>query len=60
MPVDRSVVEKAASLKAGRGIPYVDSIILATFMLAGCRQIHTTDQNHFAGIKNKDISFVVY
>jgi predicted nucleic acid-binding protein len=60
MPVDRPIVEKAASLKAGRGIPYIDSIILATFMLAGCREIHTTDRNHFAEIKNKDISFVFY
>ena len=60
MPVDRPIVEKAASLKAGRGIPYVDSIILATFMLAGCREIHTTDRSHFADIKNKGISFVFY
>jgi predicted nucleic acid-binding protein len=60
MPVDRPIVEKAASLKAGRGIPYVDSIILATFMLAGCREIHTTDRSHFAEIKNKGISFVYY
>ena len=60
MPVDRPIVEKAASLKAGRGIPYIDSIILATFMLAGCREIHTTDRNHFAKIKNKGISFVFY
>ena len=60
MPVDRPIVEKAASLKAGRGIPYIDSVILATFMLAGCREIHTTDRNHFAEIKNKGISFVFY
>jgi len=60
MPVDRPIVEKAASLKAGRGIPYVDSIILATFMLAGCREIHTTDRSHFVEIKNKGISFVFY
>ena len=60
MPVDRPIVTKAASLKAGRGIPYIDSIILATFMLAGCKEIHTTDRNHFAEIKNKGISFVFY
>jgi len=60
MPVDRPIVEKAASLKAGRGIPYIDSIILATFMLSGCREIHTTDRNHFVEIKNKGISFVFY
>jgi predicted nucleic acid-binding protein len=60
MPVDRPIVEKAASFKAGRGIPYVDSIILATFLLAGCREIHTTDRKHFAEIENKGISFVFY
>jgi predicted nucleic acid-binding protein len=60
MPVDRPIVEKAASLKAGRGIPYIDSIILSTFMLTGCREIHTTDRNHFSEIKNKGLSFVFY
>ena len=60
MPVDRPIIEKAASLKAGRGIPYVDSIILSTFMLTGCKEIHTTDRSHFAEIKNKSISFVFY
>ena len=60
MPVDRPIVEKAASLKAGRGIPYIDSIILSTFMLSGCREIHTTDRNHFSEIKNKGLSFVFY
>jgi len=60
IPVDRPIVEKAASLKAGRGIPYIDSIILATFMLAGCSEIHTTDRSHFAEEKNKDTSFVYY
>ncbi|MBW2335887.1 MAG: PIN domain-containing protein [Deltaproteobacteria bacterium] len=60
MPVDRPVVEKAASLKAGRGLPYIDSIILSTFMLTGCREIHTTDRKYFAEIKNKGLSFVFY
>ena len=60
MPVDRPIVEKAASLKAGRGLPYIDSIILSTFMLTGCREIHTTDRNHFSEIKNKGLSFVFY
>lgn len=60
MPVDRLIVEKAASLKAGRGIPYIDSIILSTFMLAGCNEIHTSDRSHFAQIKKKGLSFVFY
>ena len=60
LPVDRPIVEKAASLKAGPGIPYIDAIILSTFMLSGCREIHTTDRNHLDEIKNKGISFVFY
>ncbi len=60
LPVDRPIVEKAASLKAGRGISYIDSIILSTFILSGCREIHTTDRSHFTEIKNKGISFVFY
>ncbi|MEN6565054.1 MAG: PIN domain-containing protein [Veillonellales bacterium] len=60
LPVDREIVEKAAAFKAGRGMPYVDSIILATFILAGCKEIHTTDKNHFAGIKNKGLKIIFY
>jgi hypothetical protein len=32
---------------------YIDSIILAAFMLAGCGEIHTTGKILFAEIKNK-------
>lgn len=60
MPVDRRVVEKAASLKAGRGIPYVDAMILATFMIAGCVEIHTTDRGHFADVPNQGLTFHFY
>lgn len=60
IPVDRKIIEKAAALKAGRAIPYIDSIILATFMLNECRTIHTTDRNHFSEIKNKGIDFVFH
>ena len=60
IPVDRKIIEKAASLKAGRGIPYIDAIILATFMLSKCRTIHTTDRKHFSEIKNKGISFIFH
>lgn len=58
--VDRQIIEKAAALKAGRAIPYIDTIILATFMLNECRTIHTTDRNHFSEIKNKGIDFVFH
>jgi len=60
IPVDRPIVEKAASLKAGRGIAYVDAMILATFMIAGCSEIHTTDRGHFADVPNKGLTFHFY
>lgn len=60
VPVDRKIIEKAAALKAGKAIPYIDAIILATFMLNDCRTIHTTDRNHFSEIKNKGIDFVFH
>ncbi len=58
--VTRQIVEKAAALKAGRMIPYVDSIILATFMQTGCNEIHTSDRNHFSEMKNKGLAFIFY
>ena len=57
---DREIIEKAAALKAGRGIPYVDSIILATFLLSNCDEIHTTDRSHFSEIKNKGLIISFY
>jgi predicted nucleic acid-binding protein len=60
IPVNRNIIEKAASLKAGRSLPSIDSIILATFMLNDCKTIHTTDRNHFSKIKNREINFVFH
>jgi len=60
LPIDRGIVEKAATLKASRGMPYVDSLILATFLSVGCKQIHTTDKKHFSAIKIKDLKFVFH
>jgi predicted nucleic acid-binding protein len=60
IPVDRKIIQKAASLKAGRAISYIDSIILATFMLADCKTIHTTYCNQFLQIKNKGFEFAFY
>ena len=58
--VDQEITEKAASLKHGRGMPYVDSLILATFMIAGCKEIHTSDKNHFKDIGQKHLSVVFW
>jgi predicted nucleic acid-binding protein len=58
--VDQEVTEKAAGLKHGRGMPYVDSLILATFMIAGCKEIHTSDKNHFKNLEQKNLSVVFW
>ena len=55
VPVEREIVEKAAGLKASSGIPYVDSLILATFLISGCKEIHTTDKNHFSRVNTKGV-----
>ena len=60
LPIDREIVEKAAALKASRGMPYVDSLILATFLIAGCKEIHTTDKKHFSEINIKDLKIVFH
>ena len=60
LPIDRAIIEKAASLKAGQDIPYVDSIIIASFMLNNCREFHTTDGKHFSKLKNKGIKIILY
>jgi predicted nucleic acid-binding protein len=58
--VDRNITDKAAALKAGRSIPYIDALILATFLLHKCKTIHTTDRNHFSQIRNKGIKFIFH
>ena len=58
--VDQEIAERAAGLKHSRGMPYVDSIILATFMVAGCKEIHTSDKNHFKNLGHKGLSVVFW
>jgi len=60
LPVNREIVEKAAALKAGRGIPYIDSLILATFIISGCREIHTTDKKHFSNFNIKGVKIIYH
>ncbi len=45
--VNKQIAERAASLKGGHGIPYVDSIIIASFLENDCKEIHTKDRKHF-------------
>lgn len=60
LTINRDIVEKAATLKAGRGMPYIDALILSTFLKAGCREIHTTDKKHFSGIHMKGLKLVFH
>lgn len=58
--VDQEITEKAAGLKHGRGMPYVDSLILSTFMIAECKEIHTSDKNHFNNLREKGLKVVFW
>ncbi|OPY60028.1 MAG: tRNA(fMet)-specific endonuclease VapC [Syntrophorhabdaceae bacterium PtaU1.Bin034] len=58
--VDKKIVERAASLKGGSGIPYVDSIVIASFLENGCKELHTKDRNHFQRIKRKGLNIVIW
>jgi predicted nucleic acid-binding protein len=58
--VNKQIVDRAAALKGGRGIPYVDSIIIASFLENGCKEIHTKDRNHFEDVKNKGLKIVIW
>ncbi len=58
--VNRDIIERAAKLKHGIGMPYVDSIILSTFLNEGCVEVHTTDKNHFRNFKKKGINVIVW
>jgi predicted nucleic acid-binding protein len=43
VPVDETIAEHSAGYRHGLGIPTVDSVILATFVDAGCDLMLTTD-----------------
>lgn len=60
LDVNKAVVEKAASLKGGHGTPYIDAIIIASFLESGCREIHTKDRKHFGDVKDKRTKIVVW
>ncbi len=58
--VDTQITERAAGLKAGLGIPYVDAIIISSFLENGCREIHTKDRGHFKEVKRKGLKIVFW
>lgn len=58
--VNRQIVERAAALKGGRGIPYIDSLIIASFLENGCKEIHTKDRQHFGEVKNKGLKIIIW
>lgn len=58
--VDNEIVLKAGELKNRHKIPYVDSLIAATVLIAKCNEFITSDRNHMIcledyGLKVKNI-----
>ena len=40
LSVDENIAIRAASLKHGLAIPFIDALIMAMFLEAGCKEIH--------------------
>lgn len=49
--------ESAASLSHGTGIPAIDSLILASFLISDVKTVYTTD-SHFESYKKKEVEIV--
>lgn len=47
------IAEESAKYRHSLGIPTVDSLILATFILYGCKEIISTDKHFKAAEKQK-------
>ena len=58
--VDENIAIRAASLKHELAIPFIDAIIMATFLEAGCKEIHTTDKKHFSKLTKKELKLIFY
>jgi len=58
--VDENIAIRAASLKHGLAIPFIDALIMATFLEAGCKEIHTTDKKHFSKLTKKELKLIFY
>jgi predicted nucleic acid-binding protein len=57
MDVTRETVKRAANIAHGTGMPAIDSLILSTFLIAGCTRIFTTDA-HFELYQRKGIEII--
>jgi predicted nucleic acid-binding protein len=51
------LIQKAAKISHGNGIPSVDSLILSSLLFAGAQKIYTTDSD-FEAYKNKNIKII--
>ena len=58
--VDENIVTRAAGLKHGLSIPFIDALIMATFLESGCKEMHTSDRKHFGTIGKMKIDLVFY
>lgn len=58
IPVTVEIAEASAGYRHGLGMPTIDSLILATFVLKGCTQVYTTDSHFDAAKKQKVIEVI--
>jgi len=58
IPVNLSVVKKAAMIKHNYRIPYIDSLIFATALHAGCDKLYTSDRNHMDKLQAEGVEIV--
>ncbi|MFH1563940.1 MAG: type II toxin-antitoxin system VapC family toxin [Nitrospirota bacterium] len=54
VPVTVEIAELSAGYRHGLGIPTVDSLLLATFIINKCKKIYTTD-SHFKIVQEQKI-----
>ncbi len=58
--INKPIVERAADLKGGKGIPFIDSLVISSFLEHNCHEIHTKDRRHFTRIKNKNLKIIIW
>ncbi len=58
VPVTVEIAEVSAGYRHGLGIPTVDSLLLATFIINKCKKIYTTD-SHFKIVREQKIIEIV-
>ena len=54
VPVTSKIAEESAKYRHSLGIPTIDSLILATFILNDCKEVYSTDK-HFKKAEEQNL-----